>query len=500
MVRGFLALVLGFLLFIPEVLAHQGNHLIIFKAGEAIPAEINIDLGEEVTFQNTGSEDIWPASDFHPTHTIYSQFDPQQPVKPGKSWKFKFERVGNFKFHDHLAPHVGGVINVKGTSTSKTATNSAKGNFSFPKFSIKLKDPVKTSFLRIYYYFNPEKLQSELVQIDSVELAKDEEKLKYWLSILGAEQFMDKLVADSENGYRIDCHQEAHQVGRTAFELFGSSVFKKINYSCHSGYIHGAMEAFIKKTGTSNLTRKIESLCKNYKTSFSKFECLHGIGHGLTAFVSYDIPKALNLCYQLSNEYARRSCFGGVFMENIMVAGGKGAIRGHETKWVSPDPHFPCNSVDQGELVQFECYQMQTSRMLEIFDYDFQRIASECLRSPLNMVSVCFRSMGRDIAGQTLRDPDKIISLCQVSPYEHYQECLTGGLNVIADFWGETMTDQPQIFCNKLLYPKNKTHCFQTLSVRLKEIFGDNSSKIEELCKKADPMFYQTCVSALFKS
>lgn len=466
---------------------------VIIKDQDFSPSELTINKGQTVSFDNQDQVDHWPASNPHPTHINYPEFDPQRSLKPGQSWSFKFERVGVFKYHDHLNPHLGGVVLIKEASSSGSVRS--KNNFSFDFES------VKAYLWRIYYFFLPQKLYPKLQSFNAFSVSQDEKQLKYWLIILGGAQFMDKLVQDSEGGSKVDCHQEAHLVGRLAYDLYKSAVFRKINYSCHSGYIHGAMEAFIKEQGKDNrLMKKLANLCNDFKTDFAKFECLHGIGHGLTAYVNYDIPKALNWCHELPSDYVRRSCFGGVFMENIMVAEGRGAIRGHNTAWVSDDPQFPCNHVEQSQLIQFECYQMQTSRMLSLFKYDFRRIVLECLRAPANMVNVCFRSMGRDIAGQTLRDPDGIINLCGLSPPNLLQECLTGGLNVIVDFWGEEMTDQPQKFCNKIGLPQDKAYCFQVLGERLKNVFGSNVSKIDSLCKKADPLYYQTCLSSLHKS
>lgn len=77
------------------------------------PAKFTVPAGTVVTFVNNDSKPRWPASNLHPTHTIYPEFDPQQPVPAGKSWSFKFDRVGTWGFHDHLSPYITGTITVK---------------------------------------------------------------------------------------------------------------------------------------------------------------------------------------------------------------------------------------------------------------------------------------------------------------------------------------------------------------------------------------------------
>lgn len=77
------------------------------------PTDIAIKTGDTVAFTNSSAKERWPASDIHPTHGIYPEFDPRKPIAPGKSWSFTFRRKGAWRFHDHLAPQIRGVITVE---------------------------------------------------------------------------------------------------------------------------------------------------------------------------------------------------------------------------------------------------------------------------------------------------------------------------------------------------------------------------------------------------
>jgi len=74
------------------------------------PSTVTIHQGETVTFINDSAKPDWPASNVHPTHQIYSEFDPKRPLAPGESWPFTFTKVGEWKFHDHLQANVTGLI------------------------------------------------------------------------------------------------------------------------------------------------------------------------------------------------------------------------------------------------------------------------------------------------------------------------------------------------------------------------------------------------------
>lgn len=76
------------------------------------PETLTIHQGQTVKFTSTQGSFFWPASNPHPTHTIYPEFDPQQPIAGTDSWSFTFERVGTWRYHDHLAPYFTGTITV----------------------------------------------------------------------------------------------------------------------------------------------------------------------------------------------------------------------------------------------------------------------------------------------------------------------------------------------------------------------------------------------------
>lgn len=86
--------------------------IIYMNEGGFEPVTSTIKQCTEVIFQNNGSQDHWPASDLHPTHLTYPQFDPQMPIESGKSWSFIFDRIGKWKCHDHLQPGLRCVIEV----------------------------------------------------------------------------------------------------------------------------------------------------------------------------------------------------------------------------------------------------------------------------------------------------------------------------------------------------------------------------------------------------
>ena len=87
----------------------DGTQILMTEKGFE-PENPIVKVGTKVTFINKDKFHRWPASNLHPTHTIYSEFDPKGPIKPGESWEFTFKRGGEWNFHDHLSPLLTGKI------------------------------------------------------------------------------------------------------------------------------------------------------------------------------------------------------------------------------------------------------------------------------------------------------------------------------------------------------------------------------------------------------
>ncbi|OGJ55870.1 hypothetical protein A3D88_01965 [Candidatus Peribacteria bacterium RIFCSPHIGHO2_02_FULL_52_16] len=93
----------------------QVTETITMAADAFEPKEISVFKNTNVCFKNEDDEERWPASNIHPTHGIFPEFDPKEPVAPGDMWCFQFKRTGIWRFHDHLFPELTGVITVRGS-------------------------------------------------------------------------------------------------------------------------------------------------------------------------------------------------------------------------------------------------------------------------------------------------------------------------------------------------------------------------------------------------
>lgn len=96
---------------VPETTTGKEYSVVLNEAGFE-PREITIHTGDTVVFTTTRGMYFWPASNLHPTHGIYPDFDPQEPIAPEKSWKFRFNKTGMWRYHDHLRAYYIGIVQV----------------------------------------------------------------------------------------------------------------------------------------------------------------------------------------------------------------------------------------------------------------------------------------------------------------------------------------------------------------------------------------------------
>jgi len=99
---------------VPASLVEGQEHIVTLTEDGYIPEEITIKKGDTVTWKSDTGGLFWPASNLHPSHRDYpgGVFDPKQPIEPESSWNFTFGEVGDWKYHDHLAPYYTGVVHV----------------------------------------------------------------------------------------------------------------------------------------------------------------------------------------------------------------------------------------------------------------------------------------------------------------------------------------------------------------------------------------------------
>lgn len=75
------------------------------------PATVTVKQGQKVKFVNSSAGKMSVASNPHPTHTIYPEFDQYKTSQRGMAqFEFTFEKVGTWGYHNHANPSQTGTI------------------------------------------------------------------------------------------------------------------------------------------------------------------------------------------------------------------------------------------------------------------------------------------------------------------------------------------------------------------------------------------------------
>ena len=91
-----------------------------------------------------------------------------------------------------------------------------------------------------------------------------------------------------------------------------AETFRECRPSFQSGCYHGVIQSYFTAVSTSGQQvdgQAVNALCADYRTDGSDrwllFQCVHGLGHGLTMLHQYHLPTALAGCDLLSEAWDR---------------------------------------------------------------------------------------------------------------------------------------------------------------------------------------------------
>ncbi|HRP07169.1 MAG TPA: hypothetical protein PLL69_01660 [Gemmatimonadales bacterium] len=290
-----------------------------------------------------------------------------------------------------------------------------------------------------------------------------------------------------------DGHSLTHVIGISAWKPGDdvTEVFKSCSTLYQSGCYHGVIQAWL-TSGTVDSTRT-SSLCDEIAPGdtdyWLRFQCVHGLGHGLEMAWNWDLPRALAGCDWLPSTWDQDSCYGGAIMENSvasMPGGHHTSVRaleatgddhghgGHGGHGASSEPItfkmrdstdalYPCTILDDQYLRA--CYLGQGNIILSMVDWDFGRAARQCDRVDTRYRNVCYTSLGTNASGWSVRDTRKSINACNKGDPDWRQWCHVG---VVKNFIDVTADPQDGIdYCNALPAGRDRDACWIAVGEQL---------------------------------
>jgi hypothetical protein len=295
-------------------------------------------------------------------------------------------------------------------------------------------------------------------------------------------------------------HELAHGVGIAAYTYNPNIVeaFVSCGDGSASGCRHGFVQAYL-ESRRDITAAELQELCRPLDApAYSRallFQCIHGMGHGLTMFRGHDLFAPLKDCDLLATDWDRTSCYGGVFMEVFVNATSPHhpatQLTQHSHHAVSTfraidpkDPLYPCSIVAQQYL--YSCYQIQTSVILHLNGGNIGATARACDRAPADMRASCYESLGRDITAYAGRDPQKTADMCNQGTPAYAASCFAGAAKSLVN-WTAT-TGGAHELCRIAAASASMTRyadaCFRGLGEAIATMTVDAPAR-EELCLRA---------------
>lgn len=336
-----LSLIIGKLLTIPKTIPVTSAATITYTKDGFNPKRVLVINGGTITFINKSGKAFWPASNLHPYHEAYREFDPGKPIEDGESWSFSFQRMGTWQYHDHIAPYKRGVIEIVDPVTHKNPLDCS--------------DPANLDA--------GEKQRCwDVLLTDALDTR----------GIDGAFNVFTRLYREDEVFAQSGCHQHAHRVGELVYAQYAATKnYKKINFphstvTCGYGFFHGFIEHMMRDNPDVVLGKEFcEYLTDKYSNTLPiiRRNCYHSMGHGfipdppqvdLWGNLQPIIEKPLAMCRNISSEKTLiAECEQGVF--NVVSSWFSHSAYGFALD--EKDPFSMCraqNSYDQVHSCYYE--------------------------------------------------------------------------------------------------------------------------------------------------
>ncbi len=214
----------------------------------------------------------------------------------------------------------------------------------------------------------------------------------------------------------VNTHGIGHAIGRVLYGEKGLGGMSDCTEEFRSACAHSIVIHAFAAQGPGAL-QAIVGACKRAPGGQGAFTiCVHGLGHGILAYLEYDFSKAVRMCADVAPDMSEterphrfaspyNECIGGMVMEM-----GQGAH--DETLWgqMAPlyipvsDPLMPCTSDFLPREGRAACYEYVTERLLvavgapEILpppEY-YPRAQSLCEKAPSEYRGACYAGFGKE--------------------------------------------------------------------------------------------------------
>lgn len=308
-------------------------------------------------------------------------------------------------------------------------------------------------------------------------------------------------------------HGLTHVIGISAWKPGDdvAAAFRDCNGLYQSGCYHGVIQSYLTADGEVDSLRTA-GLCDLIAPAGSdlwlRFQCVHGLGHGLEMAWNWDLPRALKGCDWLTSSWDREACYGGAFMENAVASQPDGhhtSVRALEAEAQaapatdehahhqhgptgtpafkmrdSTDALYPCSVVE--DRYAWQCYVGHGGILLAASGNDFGRAAENCDRAPEAFRGGCYLSLGTNASGWTLQDTERTVKLCSNGDEAYRPWCFVGAVKNYIDVTANP--DDGIAFCREVPAGESQARCWRAIGEQAAVLHSGDMARRETVCAK----------------
>ena len=445
------------------------------------PSELTIRLGDKVIFDTNQNIPFWPASSLHPTHEIYPEFDPRERILPPENWEFVFTKIGSWKFHDHINAHAIGIIHVIDTTKIPSITTETTST------GIEKCQPLPLS----------EKQRCWDEQLSLILKEKGvKEAFKFFAQLYKTEPDVPKA-----------CHEWGHSLGEASYEQYkktGELALTPEASYCGYGYFHSFIAELVKDTGDyTEVLKFCERVENELSSTLSNIHsnCVHGVGHGTTAWIlespenwgefNKTASEGTAICERIyTNDADLEDCFDGVFNELHLDLFNDRYGMNFEKFMEKNDPFWLCQ--EQKDRHKQACYFEFVGIFWKIFDMDLGKAMQYVINKTENLeergAMVVSKISADWIQFDIVNDSNKRnIEACRMVPLFLFDSCIQGIANGFIQHGDpENLHDRAFKFCRAdYLTDEEEKACFTHFISML--YWNYDTEKFKTVCSTIDP-------------
>lgn len=229
-------------------------------------------------------------------------------------------------------------------------------------------------------------------------------------------------------------HRYVHEIGEMAHDTTGDvgAAFRSCDGSVDAGCYHGVLRAHL--SGRVGIApAEVRRFCRGAPINTSarevlRFQCLHGLGHGLYVLFRGRLGPALRHCDALRAEGASDPCYGGAFMEWTSRS-----IRhpGHRHGATSTRVGNAERCAGIARRYRWQCH-VYTTRVRSARRPDVADALGSCDQREPPYAAACYQGVGANISVLAPARPRRMAALCALGRPSYRLQCLRGAvLNLI---------------------------------------------------------------------